>query len=147
MVHVHTYQFFVNFIVFSNKINFEKMYKKCMGGSKKTSYTISLLYVLNSSIKFNNPSYLVFTQIEFIHKNHLSLFSFFRYGLKLFTSFLEIKLLLRKCTKNVQKMYGWEQKTPYTKAASKKEGPKKISRCTVFIVFYSWQLRIRHSKL
>ena len=76
-----------------------------MGGSKKTSYTISLLYVLNSSIKFNNPSYLVFTQIGFIHKNHLPLFSFFQVWaetvLKLFRNKITFEKMYKKCAENV----------------------------------------------
>ena len=91
MVHVHTYQFFLNFIVFSNKINFEKIYKKCMGGSKK-HHTLSVCWLSSKFLyQVNNPSYLIFNQIEFIHKPDLSFkFSFFRSGLKLATRSLAL---------------------------------------------------------
>ena len=68
-------------------------------------------------------------------KESLIIISFFRYKLKLFTSFLEIKLLLRKCTKIVQKMYGREQKTPYTKQLQNKKGQKKFPGARFWVSF------------
>jgi hypothetical protein len=59
-----------------------------MGGSSKKHHTLPVCWLSSKFLyQVNNPSYLIFNQIEFIHKHDLSFnFCLSGLGLKLTTS-------------------------------------------------------------